>query len=225
MIEEYKKFNPSYTSPREDIVRLVPKGVKRVLDIGCSTGALGERLKKLYPDIFVVGVEIDEEMAFVAKKRLDMVICGDVELLDLSKYFPYKYFDCIIFADVLEHLKNPWCVLKTVVQFLNDNGIVIASIPNVRHYYVIVNLLFRGYWPYNERSVCDKTHLRFFTLKNIKEMFNSCSLEIIRLERKYRIIEKPHPLNKISKYFALPLIKEFLVYQYLIVAKRKEGNS
>lgn len=109
-------------------------------------------------------------MAKVPKEKIDKVIVGNIERINLTDYFTPNYFYCIIFADVLEHLKNPWTVLKGTTNFLTDSGFVIISFPNVRHYTTIINLV-KGYWPYRERGIHDKTHLRFFTFKNIKNAF------------------------------------------------------
>lgn len=215
-------FNPSYIGARNDILTLIPDNISRVLDIGCSTGASGEQIKQRNNNVEVVGIEFDKKMAEVAKKKLDKVIVGDIENINLADSFPPDYFDCIIFADILEHLKNPWAILKNTARFLNDSGVVIASIPNVRHYTTIINLVIKGYWPYRDRGIHDKTHLRFFTLRNIQELFQYVNLNIERFERNYRIIEKPHRLNRFSKYFAFYPCKEFITFQYLIVAKKKK---
>ena len=90
-----------------------------------------------------MSIEFDEQMANVAKDKLDKVIIGDIENINLVDSLPPNYFDCIIFADVLEHLKNPWKILESSVNFLNDEGIIIVSIPNIRHYTTIVNLLLK----------------------------------------------------------------------------------
>ena len=168
----------------------------------------------------MVGIELNEKMAAIAAEKLDQVITGDIEKIDLNDYFYPSYFDCIIFADILEHLKDPWSVLRKSVKFLADEGIIVASIPNVRHYTTILSLAFGGYWPYRERGIHDRTHLRFFTLRNIKEMFQNAGVKIIRVERKYRIIERPHRYNRFSKYLAYPPFKDLLTFQYLIVAKK-----
>lgn len=214
-------FNPSYVGSRDDVLNLVPGNVSKVLDVGCSIGALGEQLKQRF-GAEVVGIELNEQMVKVANKKLDRVILGDLAKINLEDYLLPQYFDCVIFADVLEHLENPWDVLKRATTFLSDEGVVIASIPNIRHYTTIINLIFRGYWPYRERGIHDKTHLRFFTLKNVKELFRYANLEIIQLQRNYRIIERPHSYNRLSKLFCFPPFREFLVFQYLIVAKKVE---
>jgi len=217
------KFDPSYVDVRNDILNLVPEKVRRVLDVGCSTGALGKKIKQRNTTE-VMGVEFDEQMAKVAREKLDRVIVGDVEKVNFEEHFPAEYFDCIIFADILEHLKNPWEVLKNATNFLNKEGIILASIPNVRHYTTITNLLFKGYWPYRDRGIHDKTHLRFFTLKNIRELFQYAGLEIIRTERNYRIIERPHLINICAKCFGF-LFKDLLAFQYLVVAEKKNTEG
>ncbi|MEE8380299.1 MAG: class I SAM-dependent methyltransferase [Thermodesulfobacteriota bacterium] len=218
-IKKDNTFNPSYTGRRDDILTLIPDKVKKVLDVGCSIGALGEQIKQRN-HAEVVGIEIDAQMAHYAEEKLDRVVVGDIETINLQDYLVTNYFDCIIFADILEHLKNPWEVLKNTIGFLSDNGVVIASIPNIRHYTVIVNLLFRGDWPYRKRGIYDKAHLRFFTLKKIKEMFRDSVLEIIKIERHYRIIEKPHRFSRCIKYCVFPPFREFLAFRYAVIAKK-----
>ncbi|HDD44769.1 MAG TPA: class I SAM-dependent methyltransferase [Candidatus Desulfofervidus auxilii] len=220
MKPDKKVLNPSYIGRRDDILNLIPNNVNKVLDVGCSVGVLGEQIKQRN-SAEVVGIEVDEQMAKIAKEKLDKVIIGDIEKINLADYFTPDYFDCIIFADILEHLKDPWRVLKNTTSFLSDGGVIVISIPNVRHYTTILNLLFKGYWPYRERGIHDKTHLRFFTLKNVKEMIRDAGLKIVKIKRNYRIIEKPHRLNRFSKYFAFPFIKDFLTFQYLIVCKKR----
>lgn len=213
-------FNPAYVGQRKDIVAFVPSGAKRVLDIGCSVGMLGRSIKKQRA-AEVVGIEVNREMANVALKKLDKVLVHDVEKIKLSEHFCPKYFDCIILADILEHLREPWNVLKGTYDILADSGVLIASMPNVRHYSTIISLVLKGYWPCRERGIHDKTHLRFFTLRNIKDLFDYGRFQITEVHRKYRIIEKPHPYNKYSEYFALPMIRDFLTFQYIVLAKKR----
>lgn len=218
-------FNPSYIGERNDILNLIPDNANKVLDVGCSIGVLGEQIKQRNKNVEVNGVEFDEQMAEVAKKKFDKVIVGDIEDINVTNVLLPNYFDCIIFADILEHLKNPWDILKNTANLLNDRGVVIASIPNVRHYSTIISLLFKGYWPYRERGIHDRTHLRFFTLRNIRELFQYANLNIERIERNYRIIERPHRLNRFSKCFTLYPCKELFTFQYLIVAKKLKSNN
>ena len=197
-----KKSNPSYVGERNDILKLVPTNAVKILDVGCSEGILGKRLKERN-NAEVVGIEIDENMASFAKQKIDKVIISNVDEINLKKYLKSNYFDCIIFADILEHLRNPWKIVENVKPFLNNDGVVIVSIPNIRHYTTIFNLLVKGVWSYNDRGIHDKNHLRFFTFKTIKEMFRVAGFKVVNVKRNYRIIEKPHSLNKFSRLFLL----------------------
>ena len=214
--------SPSYTTARPDVASLVPESVRKVLDIGCATGSLGASLKQR-GNITVVGIGVNETMAKLAAERLDKVIVGDIEKIRLEEYFGPAQFDCIIFADVLEHLIDPWTVLQKTVYLLDTGGIIVASIPNIRYFHTFFTVYVRGYWPYREAGIYDKTHLRFFTLRTIHELFSQAGLDITRMVRKYRLIEKSHPLNKFSKYFSLYLFRDLFTYQYLITAKRSQA--
>ena len=214
--------NPSYIGPREDILELVPPDARRVLDVGCAIGALGERIRQR-TGAEVIGIERDLRMAEAAGGKLDRVIVADIEEVDLSEHFAPAYFDCIILADVLEHLRNPREALRGAAAFLRPDGLVIASIPNVRHHSTVRSLVFGGRWPYRERGIHDRAHLRFFTLKNIVEMFGYAGLRITGVRRNYRIIERCHPLNRYSRAFAFPIVRDFFTFQYLVTAGKGEG--
>jgi SAM-dependent methyltransferase len=110
------------------------------------------------------------EIAERAKCKLDKVICGDIETLELS--FPEQYFDYIIAADVLEHLRDPWATISKLKFFLKKGGSFIASIPNIRYWRIIRDLFFKGEWKYCDSGTLDDTHLRFFTKKSICELFS-----------------------------------------------------
>lgn len=211
-------FNRSYIGRRDDILGLVPARVHRVLDVGCSIGATGEFLKSRY-QAEVVGIEYEPEMAKVAEKVLDRVIVGDVEQLELNSLLPEQYFDCIIFGDVLEHLKDPWQLLSTVSNHLSPDGVIIVSIPNVRHYSTILALLF-GRWPYRDRGIHDRTHLRFFTLHSIKDMLTQAGFAPKGITRNYRILERPSALNVIAGVCHYLPFREFFTFQYLVVAHK-----
>lgn len=216
---EPANFNLSYIGQRHDILELLPEGLEKVLDVGCSTGVLGEQIKQRTL-AEVMGIEVDQQMSKVARDKLDKVITGDVEGMNLKDLFPEDYFDCIIFADVLEHLKNPGTVLKNVTSFLKREGLIVACIPNIRHYSTLVNLIFKGIWPYRERGIHDKSHLRFFSLKNIQDLFCDAGLKITKIKRKYRLIE--HRNHRFDRFLAIPCVKDFFTFQYLITARKAE---
>lgn len=201
-----------YSSLENNLLTVIPQGMKRVLDVGCGVGVLGAALKSQGAKE-VVGLELNEQAARKAEKHLDRVIVADVEQTRLS--FPKGYFDCIVYGDVLEHLKDPWSLLLRHKQYLNQDGYVVASIPNVRYYSVILGLL-QGRWPYQESGCLDNAHLRFFTLVEIKKMFSQAELRIIKILRNYF----PRRRDKLLAKITFGSLREFLVFQYLIVAEK-----
>jgi SAM-dependent methyltransferase len=191
--------NPAYTLVRHDVLGLVPAGARTVLDVGCSTGALGCAVKARQP-ARVVGLEISEEAGRQARECLDEVIVGDVETMDLDRRLGATTFDCIILADILEHLRDPWRFLGLLAGRLARDGVVVASIPNVRHASVIFDLAVRGLWPYRDRGIHDRTHLRFFTRSAIGDLFRGAGLAIVSLGRTYRIVEtEPRRLKFLAR--------------------------
>ena len=140
----------------------------RVLDIGCGTGSITSTIKKnCFIDI--VGVEPNTERANAAKSLGLEVINGVY-----TDHIPRTYgkFDYILFADVLEHLENPANMLTLISDALAPGGQVIASIPNVAHWTVRLNLLL-GRFNYKPVGIMDVTHLRWFTLTTAIRLFES----------------------------------------------------
>jgi 2-polyprenyl-3-methyl-5-hydroxy-6-metoxy-1,4-benzoquinol methylase len=214
-------FNKAYIGKRNDILKHIPIKAKYILDIGCSIGTLGRQIKNKNK-CHVTGVELSNEMAKEAAKYLDKVIIGDVETSILNDINDNK-FECIILADIVEHLNDPWKLIIDCHRILKKDGIIIASIPNIKHFSTIYNLIIKGYWPYRERGIHDKTHLRFFTLKNIKELFKYPQFIEKSINRNYRIIESPNKINKLSKIFSILPIRNFFVFQYVVVYKKNNS--
>jgi 2-polyprenyl-3-methyl-5-hydroxy-6-metoxy-1,4-benzoquinol methylase len=178
--EKYGDFHDNYhNSQRPDMLRFLPEEARIILEVGCGEGGFGELIKK-QRDAEVWGIELFPKAAEKARYRLDRVFVGNIETdrFDL----PEEYFDCIVFNDVLEHLYDPWDVLKRVKILLKNNGYVLASIPNIRYYGQIKNLVLKGEWEYENWGLMDRTHLRFFTLKSMRKMFEQCAYSNIRIE-------------------------------------------
>ena len=211
-------FNPSYVGARPDVVRLVPARCGRILDVGCATGSVGSVLKETRKDVHVTGVELDPAMAKAAGQRLDAVIEGDIGSLLTQGALDDQRFDCVILADVLEHIIDPWTVLASLGRRLEPDGVVVASLPNVRHYTRLASLLFMKTWPYRDRGIHDRTHLRFFAQRNVETLFESAELRIMSLRRQYRVLEAPYRINRYSRVLAVPPLRDLLTFQYLIVA-------
>lgn len=197
-----------YNAIRSDVADLIGPQARSVLDVGCAEGLTGELLKKKGVKE-VIGLEIDQAASKIAETRLDKVLAGDVQKMVLP--FKEGYFDCIIYADVLEHLIDPWMVLREQKRFLNDKGIVVASLPNVGHYRVVKKLL-KGKWDYEERGVMDATHLRFFTLDGIKKMFDQAGYRIDEIVYKISASRIKKFMNKLFKgRFNESLCEQFII--------------
>ncbi|RMG72407.1 MAG: glycosyltransferase, partial [Nitrospirae bacterium] len=108
-----------YCQERKEVEALVPENAKRILDVGCGAGVLGKKLL-LRGAEEVVGVELVPEIAKRADENLSRVLCGDIEKMELP--FKEGYFDCIILADILEHLREPGLTLKKLKGYLSQDG-------------------------------------------------------------------------------------------------------
>lgn len=150
-----------------------------VLDIGCSDGSFGKRLKEK-TGAEVWGIEFMPEEAGKAQEVLDKIFTGSCE--KFIDDLPENHFDAIYFNDILEHLEDPYTILKKVKPKLKNKGVVISSIPNIRYYKAILNLLFKKDWEYEAQGVMDKTHLRFFTGKSIKRMYEEQGYKVLTHE-------------------------------------------
>jgi SAM-dependent methyltransferase len=200
-----------YNQARPEVAALVPPSCRRVLEVGCGEGELGSLLRAR--GHHVTGLELLPHAAERARCRLDRVVTADVERDGLP--FSPESFNAIIFADVLEHLVDPWRVLREAVKLLDDDGVVVASIPNVQNLDVIRRLL-RGRWDYRERGILDFGHLRFFTLTTIRALFAQADLTIESVGYLYRRTLWRELLCWLSGGWA----RGFWTRQYLIVARK-----
>jgi 2-polyprenyl-3-methyl-5-hydroxy-6-metoxy-1,4-benzoquinol methylase len=158
-----------YTRPREDILPYIPAGTNRVLDVGCGAGFFGETMLRTGAAQEVWGIEYVPEMAEAARSRLNRVETGDA--MQILSTMPHGHFDVISFTDVLEHLAWPDEALKLAKPLLAPGGVVVASLPNVRYFNALWEIVWLGEFRYQDEGIFDRTHLRFFTQKTIPEWF------------------------------------------------------
>lgn len=154
---------------RGDLAAKIPVGARSVLDVGCSRGQTA-RLLRDAGVARIVGVEPDSGDAAEASSVCDRVLATALE--EITEEFPGE-FDAILFGDVLEHLIDPSAALVKVRPWLSPGGVVIASVPNIGHWSVVSELL-EGRFDYVPYSILSGTHIRFFTRRTIRDLFEAC---------------------------------------------------
>jgi SAM-dependent methyltransferase len=195
---------------RPEVVRLIPE-VQRLLDIGCSRGGFAAALRRIPGRVGELwGIEPNPGAAEQAREHFDHVITG-LYPNDLPSTEP---FDAVVFNDVLEHMVDPWATLAFTREILAPRGLVVASIPNVRYWEVLWDLVVHDRWTYTETGSLDKTHLRFFTRSSACELLTTSGYEIERVEPGWQL-GRGRRLD--WRYLALPA--EMRTLQYLIVAR------
>lgn len=176
MNDEYNnKVSQYYTSTRFDIIRHIRVDDKRILEIGCGDGATLREIKKQNNERLVVGVDYYTDATGI-DKFFKIDIQNEFEL-------PYEngFFDVIIFADVLEHLYEPHEVLKSFLPYLNDDGVVISSIPNFQYLPNLLKVGMLGDFKYTNHGIRDYTHMRFFCKRNMKELYGQSGLQVVKV--------------------------------------------
>jgi 2-polyprenyl-3-methyl-5-hydroxy-6-metoxy-1,4-benzoquinol methylase len=153
---------------------------KRVLEVGCATGYFTKVL--IERGCKVVGMELDVEAAHLAEELAERVVIGDVEDCAVWEQVDDESFDVVTFGDVLEHLRDPLTVLRTAKHKLKPSGFIVSSLPNFAHGDVRLSLL-HGDFQYRELGLLDRTHLRFFTLQSIRELFDHAGLIVVDTKR------------------------------------------
>ncbi|WP_410511872.1 bifunctional glycosyltransferase family 2 protein/class I SAM-dependent methyltransferase [Paenibacillus sp. BR2-3] len=216
------KFNPVYsTHIRYDLLSLIDRKKDdplRILEVGCGCGATLLQLKNLFPHAELYGVELNEHSASVAS-LVAQVESQNIETMDLR--YPKQFFDYVIFGDVLEHLYDPWKVLKNIALCLKEDGKVLASIPNAMHISLIRDLL-NGYWTYTDRGLLDRTHIRFFTFYEICKMFKETGYDNLNYSRVTlgRTEQDEAFMMELCKWSHESLWDQYETYQYLFQASK-----
>lgn len=192
----------------------------RILDAGTASGYLG----KVWRGVghHVAGIEFDAATGEKARPYYDVFEVADLETYPFSAG---REFDYIVFADVLEHLRDPAAVLRRCIPALKESGKIIISVPNIANWIIRLGLLF-GKFDYTDRGILDRTHLRFFTSRSLRQLMTEVSCEV------QNIIPTPLPVQLVlsfteSKIFApfheahyalTRCWKTLFAYQFVMVA-------
>ena len=146
-IRKYHKY-------RTDLVEEIKAERKtklHILEVNCGIGATAALIKSQYPFLEYKGIEKNDKAATYAM-AFGEVITGDIEEVEFGKEFE-EYFDYILLGDVLQHTHDPAEVLKKLSLYLKKSGRMIISVPNIRHWSVILPLLNDDRFEYSDEGI------------------------------------------------------------------------
>lgn len=212
-------FEPTYSSfVRHEIIGFITDPTDRplkVLEVGCACGGTLLRIKHQYKNADVFGIELNPQTAAIAAT---FATVGSYDIEQRIPAYGEHFFDYIILADVLEHLYDPWSALKNLLPLLKVEGSFLISIPNVMHFSVVRDLL-GGRWTYQDAGILDRTHVRFFTLEEVKALLNQAGC----LHQEFSMTTLPQ--SDADRAFVEQLTRlrnvqqeQFVAYQYLVKA-------
>lgn len=210
-------MNAGYHSNiRHDIVSMVPQGT-RLLDVGGGTGATARYLKEIgrVAKIGVLDQVVDQHsdgLDFVSSANLDDHCAIEGFLADAGA------LDVILFLDVLEHLIDPWALVELMSRHLSPKGVLIASVPNVRHVSALRPLLMQNRWRYSQTGILDRTHLRFFVRSTAIELLQPPGFFVDQVTGT-AITNRKH---KLMNALTFGTASSFFTLQYLIRARRAD---
>ncbi len=186
------KASTYFANARVDFVAdLPPNPFAKILEVGCGEGATGALALAQGKCGAYYGVELCQRAGEKARDRITEVVVGNIEDQDL--HWAPGYFDALILSEVLEHLTDPWSVLRKILPVMKPGAKVFASSPNVSHH-KIIRMLIGGTWELADAGIMDRTHLRWFTPRTYKALFESSGYivdsvgEVGTLSRKARAV-------------------------------------
>ena len=210
---------------RRELLPYVPRGVQSVLDVGCARGEFGARLRSLIGHSLTLHGLDPVESAVVAARAtgaFDGVYCG---------YFPQSVpeaadYDLVCFNDVLEHVLDPWLMLRQAKRYLKSDGRVLVSIPSIRYAPIVIDLL-RGRWTYTSTGTLDRTHVRFFTRSSMLEMFHDAGYAVETCVGINPVgVHREQQMGAVARLVlraARRVLGDFSFLQFVIVARPLDG--
>lgn len=192
------KVDPKADTAAAHVLRFVG-GDKTVLDVGAGPGSITKPMVELNK-CRVSAVEFDANSCDVLRGFCDDVVQCDLNDHSWIDILSSRAFDVVVLADVLEHLYDPWTTLKLAAGLLNEQGSVVVSLPHASHAAVIACLLNNDF-DYRDWGLLDRTHIRFFSMKNIEALFERAGLKIVDSAF---VIRRPEESEFADAWAALP---------------------
>lgn len=202
---------PYFTHTRRDVLAMIPEEARDILSVGCGGDFTEAAL--ILRGCRVVGLERDHDAAEQARRNRLEVIEGDAT--ETARALQGRWFDCLIYADVLEHIMDPVSVLMSHIPHLRPGGCVVISVPNFRHYRVLRDLFLRGVIRYTDAGILDRTHVRLTTRRMVEDWFVEVGLVRDRL---HLVMGRRQHAFRIA---SLGLLREFLASQVILRGVRQ----
>ena len=211
--------NRYFATARHDVLAHISGAPARVLEIGCGAGSTMAELRKRGPVTQAVGVELDPASAETARAQFDTIYVSAVETAPFEQAVAQGTLDLVLCLDVLEHLVDPWTVVKRVSPLLAPGGRLYISLPNVRNWKFLARLFFRGDFRYRDSGILDRTHLRFFTRETAMDLAQAGGLHIVDAvdARAY----KPWEVRRLINLISLGLTREWIAKQWIVIAEKR----
>lgn len=179
---------PIHDDYNPDLLDFLPPGMKRVVEVGSSSGALARAYREANPGCEYIGIEIDPGYAAASERHCSRVIRGNIEQLDEQTFSELFPADCWIFGDSLEHLYDPWALLARIRSHIGPEGRIAACVPNAQHWSLQASLNC-GQFRYQDSGLLDRTHIRWFTRTTLIELFTGAGFRI--MAGRPRIFDEP----------------------------------
>lgn len=199
-----------YSNTRDDVIDALPRPIGTVLDVGCGSGGVGPGLRRAGA-ARLTGIEVVPEQAELARRHYDEVVAASVEEALGQLDGP---FDTILCLDVLEHLVDAERVLRDLHGVAAPGARLQVSLPNARHISLVRDLVVRGTFGYTEWGHRDRTHLRWFTRRDIVEAMERTGWGVQRVS--HPELNRSYRLDRLTRGRST----EFLVAQWYVLGLR-----
>jgi 2-polyprenyl-3-methyl-5-hydroxy-6-metoxy-1,4-benzoquinol methylase len=206
------RIDSYHDNVRLDALALVSTHAGRVLDFGGGIGATAAALKHAGRAVHVVVADHVED----SLPEIDKVLRGDLEQSAfIDTIIQAGPFDTILCLDILEHLRDPWMIVRNLTNALAVGGAIIVSVPNVNNRGILLPLLVRGKWELTDQGLLDRTHLRWFTKESLISMLDQPGLTVERVEP--TMIRRDRWISRLS----MGLLERFFAVQYIVRAVKR----
>lgn len=191
---------PPHTAVNLDVLAMIPPTARRIVEVGCMHGALAAAHREKQPEAHYVGIDIDADYAAAAAVNCSQTMAANIETMDDAAFAALFPSDCWIFADCLEHLRDPWRVLARVRQQIAADGSLLVCMPNAQHWSQQWRLT-SGQFRYEDSGLMDRTHLRWFTRITMLEMFEKTGWRVEQgLSRNLNAPQQPQMLDAVRGF-------------------------